>query len=241
MRAPALVIVPTYNEAPNIVRLLERLKALYGDALDILVVDDGSPDGTASLVREVMQRYEGIYLMERNQKLGLGTAYIAGFRYALQEGYRRIVEMDADFSHDPAVIAELLRASEGADLVIGSRYVGGRVNVVNWPLARLVLSKGASIYTRLVTGMPVEDPTSGFKCFRRELLSSIDLDAVRSQGYSFQIEMNFRAWKAGATIRELPIVFTDRTVGSSKMTKSNIREAVWMVWRLKWLAVVGRV
>ncbi|TCD48042.1 polyprenol monophosphomannose synthase [Chlorobium sp. N1] len=239
--APSLVIIPTYNESENVGRLLETLMASYGRSLDILVIDDCSPDGTAEIVRRLQERFTGLHLIERAGKLGLGTAYITGFRWALRRRYRFILEMDADFSHDPASVGALIAAAEGADLVIGSRYVGNRVNVVNWPLGRLILSKGASIYTRLVTGMPVADPTGGFKCFRREVLEQIELDRVASQGYSFQIEVNFRVWKKGLRIVEVPIVFTDRTVGLSKMTKENIREAVWMVWMLKLKSLFGRL
>lgn len=238
--AEALVIIPTYNESQNIGRLIEALSEGYGRSLDILVIDDRSPDGTAAIVKGLQGRLEGLHLIEREGKLGLGTAYITGFRWALERGYRYILEMDADFSHDPASLGSLLeRAEAGADLVIGSRYVGNRINVVNWPLSRLILSKGASIYTRLVTGMPMADPTGGFKCFRRGALESIDLGRVASQGYSFQIEVNFRVWKRGLRIEEVPIVFTDRTVGLSKMTRENIREAVWMVWRLKLKSMAG--
>ncbi|ABB24816.1 polyprenol monophosphomannose synthase [Pelodictyon luteolum] len=237
--ASALVIIPTYNESQNIGRLIDTLQKSFGRLLDILVIDDSSPDGTASIVAEMQQHCRGLHLIKRERKLGLGTAYIQGFRYALEGGYRFILEMDADFSHDPAMVGVLIDAAGTADLVIGSRYVGNRVNVVNWPLSRLILSKMASIYTRVITGMPVADPTGGFKCFRREVLEAIDLDRIASQGYSFQIEVNFRVWKKGFRIQEVPIVFTDRTVGLSKMTRGNIREAVWMVWWLKLKSLVG--
>jgi dolichol-phosphate mannosyltransferase len=230
----ALVIIPTYNEADNIARLLDELAGRYPDSVDVLVIDDNSPDGTADIVRSMQGRMRGLYLMRRAQKMGLGTAYIAGFRYALQKGYHYIVEMDADYSHDPVIVGQFLGAMSGAHLLIGSRYMNNTVNVVNWPLGRLVLSKMASIYTRLITGMPVDDPTSGFKCFRAEVLRALDFDRINSQGYSFQIEMNFRVWKKGFTIKEIPIVFVDRSVGKSKMTKKNIREAIWIVW---WLTI----
>jgi len=203
------------------------------------VIDDSSPDGTADVVRQRQKENVSIALIERSGKLGLGTAYLAGFRYALARGYRFILEMDADFSHDPAMIAGLLKEACSADLVIGSRYVNNTVNVVNWPLGRLVLSRMASIYTRMVTGLPIADPTGGFKCFRREALEAIDLRRVTSQGYSFQIEMSFRVWKKGFSIREIPIVFVDRTVGESKMTRQNIHEAVWIVWWLKLRSLLG--
>lgn len=240
-RGDVLVVIPTFNEAENIGRLLDAIVARYPSRVDLLVIDDGSPDGTASIVKGVMDLNDRVHLIERPGKQGLGTAYRTGFAYALDRGYRFVMEMDADFSHDPASIGSMLDVAEGADLVIGSRYVNNTVNVVNWPLSRLVLSKFASIYTRLITGMPISDPTGGFKCFRCEMLRQIDLGRIRSQGYSFQIEMNFRAWKKGFSIREVPIVFVDRTVGKSKMTRKNIVEAVWMVWWLKLLSLAGRL
>jgi dolichol-phosphate mannosyltransferase len=238
-KASALVIIPTFNESQNIGRLIDTLRALYPEMLDILVIDDNSPDGTARIVARIQQCSNAVHLIQRERKLGLGTAYIQGFRFALDRGYQFILEMDADFSHDPAMVGTLIDAAATADLVIGSRYVGNRVNVINWPLSRLILSKMASIYTRVITGMPVSDPTGGFKCFRRDVLDAIDLDRIASQGYSFQIEVNFRVWKKGFRILEVPIVFTDRTVGLSKMTKGNIREAVWMVWWLKLKSLAG--
>ncbi len=237
--AQVLVIIPTYNEAENIGRLLGELATRYPCAVDLLVIDDNSPDGTADIVRSMLGTTRGLQLMSREGKLGLGTAYIAGFKYALQKGYRYIIEMDADYSHDPAVIQDFLDTQGDAHLVIGSRYMNNTVNVVNWPLGRLVLSKMASVYTRMITGMPVADPTSGFKCFSAEVLRSLDLDRINSQGYSFQIEMNFRVWKKGFTVREIPIVFVDRSVGKSKMSKKNIREAIWMVWWLKIKSLFG--
>ncbi|NTU68355.1 MAG: polyprenol monophosphomannose synthase [Chlorobiaceae bacterium] len=237
-----LVIIPTYNESENIERLLASILGRYPEWLHVLVIDDRSPDGTAGIVRMVAEREpDRLHMIIRPGKLGLGTAYLEGFRYALGHGYDRIMEMDADFSHDPESISPMLDAMDGADLVIGSRYVNHMVNVVNWPLSRLILSKGASIYTRLITGMPISDPTGGFKCFSAKVLRSIDLQRVHSQGYSFQIEMNYRAWKGGFVIREIPIVFVDRSVGQSKMTRKNIYEAVWMVWWLKILSIIGRL
>ena len=237
----ALVIIPTFNEADNIGRLITDLRERYPLAVDILVIDDNSPDGTAGIVRNLQLTVRGIHLMTRERKLGLGTAYITGFLFALQNNYRYIMEMDADFSHDPAMVERFFDAMSDADLVIGSRYMNNTVNVVNWPLGRLILSKIASIYTRFVTGMPVADPTSGFKCFSSEVLHALDLERINSQGYSFQIEMNFRVWKKGFVIQEIPIVFVDRTVGKSKMTRHNIREAVWIVWWLKIKSVLGRL
>lgn len=236
-----LVIIPTYNEAENIVKLLDDIFSRYPEKLDILVIDDNSPDGTAGLVKEKQLRNNRLFLKERPGKMGLGTAYIEGFRYALEHRYGRVIEMDADYSHDPEVIGHMLEKSLTADLVIGSRYVGNTVNVVNWPLGRLVLSKMASIYTRLITGMPVSDPTSGYKCFKIDVLKAVDLNSVKSQGYSFQIEMNFRAWKKGFAIEELPIIFIDRAVGKSKMTKRNIVEAIRIVWWLKILSISHRL
>ncbi|WP_076789745.1 polyprenol monophosphomannose synthase [Chlorobium sp. KB01] len=234
-----LVIIPTYNEAENIGRLLNDLERLYPSTVEMLVIDDNSPDGTRDIVRSLQTVIPRLHMITRERKLGLGTAYLTGFRYALEHNYRYVVEMDADYSHDPVMIRELLSAMTGADLVVGSRYMNNTVNVVNWPLGRLILSKLASIYTRMITGLPVADPTSGFKCFSAAVLRSLDLDRINSQGYSFQIEMNFRVWKKGFTIREVPIVFVDRTVGKSKMTKQNIREAIRIVWLLKIKSIFG--
>jgi dolichol-phosphate mannosyltransferase len=234
-----LVIIPTFNEAENIASLLSELAELYPLSLDILVIDDNSPDGTLDIVRSMQPMIKGLHVIKRERKLGLGTAYITGFRFALQSGYQYVIEMDADFSHDPAVLQRFLDAMKEADLVIGSRYLNNTVNVVNWPLGRLILSKMASIYTQLITGLPVADPTSGFKCFSAEVLRSLDFNTINSQGYSFQIEMNFRVWKKGFSIKEIPIVFVDRSVGKSKMTKKNIREAIWIVWWLKIKSLFG--
>ena len=234
-----LIIIPTFNEADNIARLLNDLSERYPSTVDILVIDDNSPDGTLEIVQSMQQGMKGLQVIKRERKLGLGTAYITGFHYALDKGYRYIIEMDADYSHDPAEVSNFLDAMKVADLVIGSRYMNNTVNVVNWPLGRLILSKLASIYTQLITGMPVDDPTSGFKCFNINIIRSLDLDAINSQGYSFQIEMNFRVWKKGFTIKEIPIVFVDRSVGKSKMTRKNIREAIWIVWWLKIKSLFG--
>ena len=236
-----LVIIPTYNESENIGKLLDDIFSRYPENLDVLIIDDNSPDGTAALVKRKRLENKRLFLKERPGKMGLGTAYIEGFRYALGHGYDRIVEMDADYSHDPEVIGTMLEKSATKDLVIGSRYIGNTVNVVNWPLGRLVLSKTASIYTRLITGMPVSDPTSGYKCFRADVLKAVDLDNVKSQGYSFQIEMNFRVWKKGFTIEEVPIIFIDRAIGKSKMTKKNVVEAIRVVWWLKILSIFRRL
>ncbi len=238
---PILVVIPTYNEADNVERVLRGLFALPLRDLQVLVVDDNSPDGTAERVEALQPEFEGkLHLLRRPGKQGLGTAYVDGFRYALQREFQLVVEMDADMSHNPEDLPKLLEATKDNDVVVGSRYLTG-VNVVNWPLRRLLLSLGGNKYARLVTGLPVKDCTSGYKCFKREVLEAIDLDRVQSDGYAFQIEMNFRAWKKGFRICEVPIIFFDREVGSSKMSKKIIREAVWMVWKLKWMSLTGRL
>jgi dolichol-phosphate mannosyltransferase len=236
----ALVIVPTYNERENILKLIDAVLA-QSPTIDVLVVDDGSPDGTGALVDERAASDGRVHALHRERKLGLGTAYVAGFRWALERDYEFIFEMDADFSHDPQHLPQFLESIEGADLVLGSRYRDRKVTVVNWPIGRLMLSYFANVYARFVTGLSVFDATGGFKCFRRKVLQAIDLNDVRSNGYAFQIEMSFRAWKKGFRIVEIPIVFVDRTEGSSKMSKKIVREAVWMVWRLRWWAITGRV
>lgn len=240
MAERALVIVPTYNERANIAMLIESVLA-QDRRLDILVVDDGSPDGTGAVVDAIRERESRVNVLHRPAKMGLGTAYLAGFRWALDAGYAYVFEMDADFSHDPAHIPSFLEAIEGADVVLGSRYRDGKVTVVNWPISRLMLSYSANVYARAVTGLQLWDSTGGFKCIRREVLEAIDLSAVRSNGYAFQIEISFRAWKRGFRIIEIPIVFTDRSEGESKMSKRIVREAVWMVWRLRWWAITGKV
>ena len=240
--ALTLVIVPTYNEADNIGHVVSQVLRLP-PRFHILVVDDSSPDGTGDLV-ERLQRTHGdrLHLLRREGKLGLGTAYIAGFRFALENDYQRICEMDADLSHNPADLPRLVEPIDGdvADVVIGSRYVDG-VRIMNWPLSRLILSYSAGIYTRAITRLTVQDVTAGFKCFRRDVLEAIDLDRVRSNGYSFQIEMNFIAWKKGFRLHEVPIVFTERTEGRSKMSKAIVREATWKVWELRLRSMFGRL
>jgi dolichol-phosphate mannosyltransferase len=226
-----LVVIPTYNEADNVQELLPSVLK-FGSHFNVLIVDDNSPDGTAKLVKEMQKSEPRIHLIERPGKLGLGTAYVAGFKYALSNGFDYVFEMDADFSHDPEMLPKLLAKGEEYDLVIGSRYIEG-VNVVNWPMKRLLLSYFANLYTRVITGMPVRDATGGFKCFKRKVLESIDLDAIHSNGYAFQIEMNFKTWRKGFRVVEIPIVFVDRRIGVSKMSKHIVYEAVWMVWRLK--------
>jgi dolichol-phosphate mannosyltransferase len=227
----SLVIIPTYNESDNIQKIIPEILA-QGEGFQVLVVDDNSPDGTAGLVKDMRQRDARIHLIERASKQGLGTAYVTGFKYALENGFDFIFEMDADFSHDPGALPLLLKKAEECDLVIGSRYISG-VNVVNWPMRRLILSFTANVYTRIITGMPVRDATAGFKCYRRVVLESIDLQSIHSNGYSFQIETNFKAWRKGFRICEVPIVFVDRRVGVSKMSKHIVYEAAWMVWKLK--------
>ena len=234
-----LVIVPTYNESENVTRIVPLILA-QDERLDVLVVDDNSPDGTGKLADTLANADPRVHVLHRAGKQGLGKAYLAGFRWALERDYAFIFEMDADFSHDPRHLPEFLAAVQDADLVLGSRYRDGKVTVVNWPITRLILSYGANIYARAVTGLRLGDATGGFKCFRREVLEAIPLDAVRSNGYAFQIEMSFRAWKRNFRIAGIPIVFHDRTEGESKMSKRIIREAIWMVWRLRWWAITGR-
>jgi dolichol-phosphate mannosyltransferase len=236
----ALVIVPTYNERFNVARLIPAILA-QDPSFEILVVDDGSPDGTGAIVDGIAATNPRVNVIHRERKLGLGTAYIAGFRWALERKYDLVFEMDADFSHNPERLPEFLEAIREADLVLGSRYQDGHVNVVNWPMSRLFLSYGANVYARLVTGLPIFDTTGGFKCFRRNVLESIDLNSVKSNGYAFQIEMSYRVWKRGFRLIEIPIIFVDRTEGVSKMSKKIVREAVWMVWRLRWWSLTGRI
>ena len=243
----AVVVVPTYNEAGTAEAVVRRVLGLDG-AFSVLVVDDGSPDGTADLVAGVQREHpDRVGLLRRPGKQGLGTAYLAGFRAALDAGFRLVCEMDADFSHNPDDLPRLVDACRppgegglGADVALGSRYVDG-LRVLNWPLGRLVLSYGAGVYTRAITRLPVQDVTAGFKCFRREVLEAIDFGRVRSNGYSFQIEMTYRAWRQGFRIVEVPIVFTERTEGQSKMTKGIVREAARKVWELRLLSALGRL
>ncbi len=234
-----LVIIPTYNECENIEKITKEV--LQTDrSVDVLVVDDNSPDGTAGIVHSIQSNEPRVHLLLRKNKQGLGKAYIAGFKYAIEHEYDYIFEMDADFSHDPKAIQKFLEKIQDCDLVLGSRYLHG-VTVINWPLRRLFLSYSANLYSRIVTGMSVKDATSGFKCFRREVLEAIDLDRVKSGGYAFQIEMSFKAWKKGFRIVELPIIFTDRVEGSSKMSKKIIFEAIWMVWKLRLMSIFRRL
>ena len=232
-----LVISPTYNECKNVQSLIELILGKHPE-FHLLIVDDSSPDGTANKVKELQADYSNLYLEERPAKDGLGTAYIYGFKWAIEREYDRIVQMDADLSHDPNDVPHLVNLLDEHDLIIGSRYVEG-VSVVNWPIRRLMLSYGANLYSRVITGMPIKDSTGGFKAWRREVLEELDLNAVRSQGYSFQIEMNFRTWCKGFRIKEVPIIFVDRTIGESKMSRTIMFEAVWMVWRLRIWRIFG--
>ena len=240
MAEKAVVIIPTYNERNNL-QLIVPLVLDQDPRLEVLVVDDNSPDGTGKAADEIAARDGRVHVLHRPGKLGLGTAYLAGFHWALERDYEYVFEMDADFSHDPKHLPQFLAAIEDADLVLGSRYQGGRVTVVNWPMPRLLLSYFANIYARIVTGVHLGDATGGFKCFRRRVLETIDLEAVHSNGYAFQIEMSTRAARRGFRIKEIPIVFVDRTDGVSKMSKAIVREAVWMVWRLRFQALLGKL
>ena len=226
-----LVVIPTYNEKENAEAISRAVLAACPEA-DLLFVDDNSPDGTGQLADQLAASNPRIHVLHRPQKQGLGRAYLAGFRWALERpDFRFVMEMDADFSHDPKAVPQLRAAAQDADLVLGSRYVGG-IRVINWPLNRLILSTGAGLYVRLITGMPFSDPTGGFKCFRREVLAAIDLDEIHSNGYSFQIEMTHTAWHLGFKIVESPIVFEERREGQSKMSGGIVNEALWMVWKL---------
>ncbi len=234
-----LVVVPTYNEIKNLPQIVPEILR-QDPRIEVLVVDDGSPDGTGELADRMGEEDSRIHCLHRSAKEGLGKAYLAGFRWALERDYDFVFEMDADFSHDPKYLNNFLTAAEDADLVIGSRYKSG-VNVINWPMSRLLLSYGANIYARWITGLPLTDSTGGFKCFRRSVLATLELDRVVSNGYAFQIEMSFRAWKKGFRIMEIPIVFVDRVEGQSKMNKKIVREAIWMVWWIRLRSIVGKL
>lgn len=238
-RKRALIIFPTYNEKENIENIVTAALD-QDDIIEALIIDDNSPDGTGDIADRMAADNPRIHAVHRDKKSGLGTAYIAGFKWAIEHKYDFVFEMDADFSHDPCYLPDFLESVRQYDLVLGSRYISG-VNVINWPMSRLLLSYYANVYTRLVTGLPVRDATGGFKCFRREVLEAIDLDQVRSNGYTFQIEMSMRAWKRGFTVKEIPIIFKDRERGTSKMSKKIVREAIWMVWWLRWMAFRGKL
>ena len=233
-----LIIIPTYNERENIGLIIPEIKALLPDA-HILVVDDNSPDGTSVFVKELAAKTSGIFVLDRPKKEGLGRAYVSGFGWALERSYEFIFEMDADFSHDPKYLPDFLSAIRDNDLVIGSRYVRG-VNVVNWPMSRLLLSYFGNLFARIVTGVPVLDCTAGFKCFRRKVLETIRLDKIDSSGYSFQVEVNYLVWRNKFRIAEIPIVFTDRKRGVSKMSTKIIREALVLIWKLRLLSTFNR-
>ncbi len=238
MAEKSLVIIPTYNELENIKKMIPEIFGLYPNDLDILIVDDNSPDGTGNFADEYSMKDSRVKVIHRAKKSGLGTAYIEGFKYALKNNYDIIFEMDADFSHDPKEIKNFLNAINSFDLVLGSRYISG-ISVVNWPMRRLILSYMANLYTRIITGLPIKDATGGFKCFRRKVLESINLNAVKSNGYAFQIEMTFKAWKNKFSVSEIPIIFIDRTTGTSKMSKKIVREAIFMVWKLRIRSTLG--
>ena len=235
----AVVVVPTYNEALNVERLVKEIRR-YVPEISILFVDDNSPDGTADIIKRLQKDDERILLLERRKKEGLGRAYIAGFRLALEKGFEYIFEMDADFSHDPKELPNFLKEMQQHDLVIGSRYIKG-VNVVNWPLKHLLLSYFANLYTRIVTGVPIADCTGGYKCFKKEVLQAIDFDRIKSNGYAFQIELNVKAWKKGFKIKEIPIIFVDRVYGESKLSKKIMWEAVFLVWKLRILSLIKKL
>jgi dolichol-phosphate mannosyltransferase len=236
----SIVIIPTYNEKENIARILQKIFSLEKE-FHVLIIDDNSPDGTALIVKEMMKDFSGLFILEREGKLGLGTAYISGFTWAIEHGYEFIFEMDADFSHDPNDLPRLYDAcqTKGADLAIGSRYISG-INVINWPLKRVLMSYFASVYVRFVTGMAIMDTTAGFKCYRRRVLETIDLDKIRMKGYGFQIEMKFITWKYGFKIVEVPIIFTERQEGNSKMSGGIFGEAFTSVIRMKLESVIHR-
>ena len=235
-----IVIIPTYNEKENIENIIRYVFSLE-PVFDILVIDDGSPDGTGTIVKNLMKEFNNLHILERSGKQGLGTAYILGFKWSLENGYNYIFEMDADFSHNPNDLVKLYNTcKEGADVAVGSRYVTG-VNVVNWPMSRVLLSFFASIYVRIITGMPVHDATAGFVCYRRKTLEAINLDAIKFKGYAFQIEMKFTSWVLGFNIKEIPIIFTDRTLGTSKMNGSIISEALFGVISLKIRSLIGKI
>ena len=236
-----LVAIPTYNERENLPRIVPLVLEV-DPRISILVVDDGSPDGTGRIADDLAAAHpDRVHVLHRTEKEGLGRAYVAGFRWGLERGFDAICEMDADLSHRPEDLTRILSALETHDVVIGSRYVDGRVNVVNWPLSRLLISIGGSLYARLVTGLRVRDATGGFNCFRAQVLRSIDLDDIQSNGYTFQIELKLRAWRNGARLTEVPIVFVERDTGESKMSKAIVREAVWKLWKLRLMDLFGRL
>lgn len=242
MSSKTLVIVPTYNEGNNITRLVNEVMD-QDERIHLLIVDDGSPDGTSTIVQNMKSEYgDRLHLIERAGKLGLGTAYVRGFKFALEHDYEFICEMDADFSHDPSDLPLLIEEVESGktDVAIGSRYANG-ISIINWPLSRLILSYSANLYARFITGLPIFDTTAGFKCIRRDVLEGISVDKIRSNGYAFQIELHFRAWQAGFRLKEVAIIFREREIGVSKMSKSIVWEAIWRVWTLKMQSLFGKL
>ncbi len=234
----AVIIFPTYNERENIEKIVHAVLPL-DPRINVLIVDDNSPDGTGEIADRLAAGESKVRVLHREKKEGLGRAYLAGFKWAIEQKFDFVFEMDADFSHGPEYLRDFLREIQNYDLVLGSRYISG-VNVINWPMSRLLLSYFANVYTRILTGLPIRDATGGYKCFRREVLEAINLDEVHSSGYAFQIEMSMRAWKKGFRIKEIPIIFIDRVAGTSKMSKKIVREAIWMVWLLRWKAMLGK-
>ncbi|HLE12891.1 MAG: dolichyl-phosphate beta-D-mannosyltransferase [Bdellovibrionales bacterium RIFOXYD12_FULL_39_22] len=235
----AIVIIPTYNEIANIAKMIEAVFGLYPN-INLLIIDDGSPDGTAEIVRNMQRNFKNLHLIERSGKLGLGTAYIKGFKWALERNFDFVFEMDCDFSHDPKDISRLLAAAQSSDLVIGSRYIDG-IRIINWPFKRLLLSYCASIYTRFITAIPVLDTTGGFKCFTRKALQAINMDKIISNGYSFQLELNYKIWARGLSIKEIPIIFTERRDGQSKMSGGIVLEAIFAVFFLRIKKMLGMI
>lgn len=234
-----LIIIPTYNENKNIQPLVNEILAIES-RIEILVVDDNSPDGTGEIAQKLSEQFQRVHVLHRTKKMGLGSAYIAGFKYALSKDYDLIFEMDADFSHDPKYLPDFLEKIQKYDVVIGSRYVKG-VNVVNWPMHRLLLSYCANIYARAVTGLPIKDATGGYKCFRRKVLEALDLDNLSAKGYGFQIEITFKCWRKGFSLSEIPIIFVERSAGKTKMSRAIILEAIWVVWKLRLLSMLGKI
>ncbi len=238
--ARILVVIPTYNEADNLLRIVP-LVLNQDSRIDVLVVDDDSPDGTGDLADDLAEELDRVHVLHRSGKQGLGKAYLEGFEWGLSREYALLIEMDADFSHDPDALPEFIEKARDFDVVLGSRYVGGHVTVINWPMSRLLISYFGSRYARIVTGLPVRDATGGFNCWRREVLEALDFDRIESNGYTFQIELKLRAWRRGFSLTEIPIIFAERDSGESKMSKKIVVEAVWKVWKFRLLQLFGRL
>ena len=238
--AKYLVVIPTFNEADNLLRIVPLVLNQH-PRIEVLVVDDNSPDGTGDLADDLAEELDSVHVLHRSGKQGLGRAYLEGFQWGLERGFALIIEMDADFSHDPDALPEFIEKASEFDVVLGSRYVGGRVTVINWPMSRLLISYFGSRYARVVTGLPVRDATGGFNCWRREVLEALDFDRIESNGYTFQIELKLRAWRRGFSLTEIPIIFAERDSGESKMSKKIVIEAVWKVWKLRLLQIFGRL